>query len=408
MWGVVVEVMTLRTSLVAAVVTLLALPTTVAAQLFGGVSQEQEIELGREAATMIEQDLRLLEDQAVRDYIDGLGQALVARSGRSDLPYTFTVVDTGEINAFALPGGFIYVHRGLIEAAANESELAGVLGHEIGHVVARHGVDQMQRAQIANVGLGLLETLLGRGRAATIGNIAADLVASGTFMKFSRDAEREADRLGARNVAGAGHAPRGMITFFETLDALRERDPNAVDQFFASHPSPTERMAILLLAQPWLSEVGLSRADLERQLTLLMIDRHWSDQVAFLRWLRDAVYSFTLAPNLHPYEPGRNPVTEFYQRAGEAFDELPARVEADVVAAFERVTITSEGVDWEREGLEGPSSTWTYLVDDRPTGTGIVRALASSPATNVWGGLILAPLVLLMRLAQRWRRRRAA
>ena len=233
-------------------------------------------------------------------------------------------------------------------------------------------------------------------------------MASGTFMKFSRDAEREADRLGARNVAGAGHAPRGMISFFETLDALRERDPNAVDQFFASHPSPTERMAILLLAQPWLSEVGLSRADLERQLTLLMIDRHWSDQVAFLRWLRDAVYSFTLAPNLHPYEPGRNPVTEFYQRAGEAFDELPARVEADVVAAFERVTITSEGVDWEREGLEGPSSTWTYLVDDRPTGAGIVRALASSPATNVWGGLILAPLVLLMRLAQRWRRSRAA
>ena len=237
--------MTVRTSLVAAVVTLLVLPTTVAAQLFGGVSQEQEIELGREAATMIEQDLRLLEDQAVRTYIDGLGQALVARSGRSDLPYTFTVVDTGEINAFALPGGFIYLHRGLIEAAANESELAGVLGHEIGHVVARHGVDQMQRAQIANVGLGLLGALLGRGRAATVGNIAADLVASGTFMKFSRDAEREADQLGARNVAGAGHAPRGMITFFETLDALRERDPNAVDRFFASHPSPTERIGNL-------------------------------------------------------------------------------------------------------------------------------------------------------------------
>ncbi len=242
----------------AAVVALPALPTTAGAQLFGGVSQEQEIELGREAATLMEQDLRLLEDQTVGDYINGLGQALVARSGRSDLPYTFTVVDTGEINAFALPGGFIYVHRGLIEAADNESELAGVLGHEIGHVVARHGVDQMQRAQIANVGLSVLGSLLGRGRTATIGNMAAELVAGGTFMKFSRDAEREADQLGARNVADAGHTPRGMITFFETLDALREHDPNAVERFFASHPSPTERIGNLTGLVDTLSAASMS------------------------------------------------------------------------------------------------------------------------------------------------------
>ena len=139
-----------------------------------------------------------------------------------------------------------------------------------------------------------------------------------------------------------------------------------------------------------------------------MIDRHWSDHVAFLRWLRDAVLSFTLAPNLHPYEPGRNPLTEYYRRAGEAFNALPGRVEVDVVTAFERISITASGVDWEGEGLAGPSSTWTFLVDDRPTGAGVVRALASSPATNVWGGAILAPLVLLLRLAQRWRRHRVA
>lgn len=114
----------------------------------------------------------------------------------------------------------------------------------------------------------------------------------------------------------------------------------------------------------------------EQRLALLMIDRHWSDPVAFLRWLRDAVFSFTLAPNLHPCEPGRNPLTEFYQRAGEAFNELPDRVEVDVVAAFERITITAEGGNWEGEGLAGPSSTWTYLVDDRPTGAGAVGLLA--------------------------------
>ena len=217
-------------------------PLPAAAQLFGGVSDEQEIELGREAATMMEQDLLLLEDDEVSAYITSLGDELAFRSGRPGLTYTFKVVDTPEINAFALPGGFIYVHRGLIEAAENESELAGVLGHEIGHVVARHGVDQMRRAQIASVGLGVLGSLLGNGRAAEVGGLAADLVANGTFMKFSRDAEREADQLGVRNLADAGQAPRGMITFFEKLGALRERNPNAVDRFFASHPSPGERI----------------------------------------------------------------------------------------------------------------------------------------------------------------------
>ena len=147
---------------------------------------------------------------------------------------------------------------------------------------------------------------------------------------------------------------------------------------------------------------------IERRLTLLMIDRHWSDHVMFLRWLRDAVHSVTLSIDPHPFEPGRNPVTEFYRRAGEAFSALPDLVDADVVSAFERITISDRGVDWEREGLVGPSSTWTYLVSDRREGGGLVGALASSPGASVWGGLVLAPLVALLRLAQRWRGRRAA
>jgi len=114
------------------------------------------------------------------------------------------------------------VHRGLIEVAGDESELAGVLGHEIGYVVARHGVDQMRRAQITNVGLGLLGTLLGTGTAAGVGGLAAELVAGGTFMKFSRDAEREADQLGVRNIADAGHAPTGgRVTPLATSSRMR-------------------------------------------------------------------------------------------------------------------------------------------------------------------------------------------
>ena len=220
----------------------LLLPGQTEAQLLGSMSQEQEVELGREAAALIEEDLVLLDDAEVVAYINRLGQELVAGSGRPDLTYTFAVVDAEEVNAFALPGGFIYVHRGLIEAADNESELAGVLGHEIGHVVARHGVDQLQRAQLVNLGLGALGALLGDRRGASVGNMAAELVANGTFMKFSRDAEREADQLGARNVASVGAAPAGMLTFFEKLDRLRAQDPNAVERFFASHPSPAERI----------------------------------------------------------------------------------------------------------------------------------------------------------------------
>ena len=205
------------------------------AQLLGSVSEEEEVAVGRQAAAAIEADLALLDDDAVANYIDGLGQAIAGRSGRPALTYTFKVVDSPEINAFALPGGFIYVNRGLIEAAENETELAGVLAHEVGHVVGRHGAEQLQRAAYANLGLQVLGSVFGRGTRGQLGTLAAD-------MRFSRDAEREADRLGVVNVAAAGYDPRGMLTFFERLDALAEREPNAVERFFASHPSPAERV----------------------------------------------------------------------------------------------------------------------------------------------------------------------
>lgn len=213
-----------------------------AAQLFG-LSEQQEIELGREAAAQVERDQPMLDDERIEGYIDDLGQRLVEYSGRSNIAYQFKVVDSSDINAFALPGGFIYVNRGLIEEADNESELVGVLGHEIGHVVERHSVDQVKRAQLTGLGLGVLDMFLGgRGATAEIANIASQMVASGAFMKFSRDAEREADRVGARNVFDACWEPRGMITFFQKLAELREGRPNAIENFFATHPSPDERV----------------------------------------------------------------------------------------------------------------------------------------------------------------------
>ena len=221
----------------------LFLSSSADAQLLGPLSEAEEIEVGRTAAAEIEKGLQFLGDDVVTSYVSDLGQSLAARSQRSALTYQFKVVDSAEINAFALPGGFIYVNRGLIEAAENEDELAGVLGHEIAHVVARHGAEQVQRSAYANLGLSVLGAILGDGAGARIGQVAAEMATAGTFMRFTRDAEREADRLGAENVAAAGHDPRGMITFFEKLDALRDGQANAVERFFASHPQPEERIA---------------------------------------------------------------------------------------------------------------------------------------------------------------------
>lgn len=229
--------------LTAALAAILAgVPAAPTAQL-SGLSEADEIELGRQAAAEVEKELTLIEAEAVTSYIAGLGQKLALRSGRPNLTYQFRVVDAAEINAFALPGGFIYVNRGLIESADTEDELAGVVAHEIAHVVARHGADQAQRARLAGIGLSALDRLLGRGTRGQIADMAAQMVTAGTFMRFSRDAEREADLLGARNLIDAGYDPRAMVTFFERLDAVRASRPNAVERFFASHPSPSERAA---------------------------------------------------------------------------------------------------------------------------------------------------------------------
>jgi len=205
------------------------------------LSEKDEIELGRLSAGEIEKDILLVGDPAVVKYVDNLGQSLVQNSTRKGITYTFKVVDSPEINAFALPGGFVYVNRGLIEAAGTEDELAGVLAHEIGHVVARHGADQAARAGLAQTGLGALGGLLGRGTSSSIGQTAAQMVATGVFMKFSRQAEREADRLGARMLFDTSLQPQGMVSFFDKLAGLQKSQPNAVQKFFSSHPSPAER-----------------------------------------------------------------------------------------------------------------------------------------------------------------------
>jgi predicted Zn-dependent protease len=148
------------------------------------------------------------------------------------------VVDTDEVNAFALPGGYLYVNRGLITRAENESELAGVIGHEVGHVVGKHGAKMLTRqygiAVLAQIALGEDPGL--------VRSLVANVVATGALMKYSRDAEREADRFGVDETYRSNIDPTGMSTFFGKLEEMRDRDPSSLEKFFSTHPPEKERI----------------------------------------------------------------------------------------------------------------------------------------------------------------------
>lgn len=212
-----------------------------------GFSDEQEIELGRRASLEIEQKLTLLNDQHVVSYVEDLGRKLVAVSGRPDIPYTFKVVDGKEVNAFALPGGYVYVFRGLLEAADYESEVAGVMAHEMGHVVARHGIEQLKRAQLIGLGSAIFGQIVGGGQESgqgpSLGEMAIGLVGTGAYLSYSREAEAEADKLGVRMLYDAGYDPSSFVTFLEKLEARQGRDPTGIGAFFSTHPSPAQRRA---------------------------------------------------------------------------------------------------------------------------------------------------------------------
>jgi beta-barrel assembly-enhancing protease len=199
------------------------------------ISQQQEVELGASTAAQVAAQLPLVRDAAVVNYITALGSQLVRATDSRGLSWTFSVVDSREVNAFAIPGGWIYVNRGLIERANNMSELAGVLAHEIGHVTRRHSVQQLQQAQKANMGLTLLCTLTTVCESGA-SQAAINIGGSALFAKFSRTDESEADAEAVSTTVKAGISPRGIPAMFQTLLNERKSNPGALDAFFATHP----------------------------------------------------------------------------------------------------------------------------------------------------------------------------
>ncbi len=210
---------------------------------FNLFSEEQDVEVGRQSAAEVEKQLPVLKNSVVQKYIAGIGERLAKVVQGADYPYQFKVINVSDVNAFALPGGFMYVNRGLIQAAKTEAELAGVMGHEIAHVAIRHGTNQASKAYLAQAGLGVLGGVLGGGGGST-GQIIGAVGGFGlntVFLKFGRKAEEQADIVGAQTLAMAGYDPLAMADFFETLRELSGRDPSKFETFFSSHPAPGNR-----------------------------------------------------------------------------------------------------------------------------------------------------------------------
>jgi predicted Zn-dependent protease len=206
------------------------------------VSQQQELQMGRQYAAEINRQLPIVTDPAITRYINQLGNRIQRQPGNRDIPYTYYVVNIDQINAFAIPGGHVYVNRGLVERTDNLAELAGVVAHEIGHVEERHSAEMLERMQAAQAGVAIASVLLG-GQPQGVAGAAVDVGAQAYFAHHSRDAENEADAVAVRLLPGAGIDPAGIVTFFKELVAERERSPSQLEQWFSTHPLTEERIA---------------------------------------------------------------------------------------------------------------------------------------------------------------------
>ncbi|HUO35818.1 MAG TPA: M48 family metallopeptidase [Candidatus Acidoferrum sp.] len=205
-------------------------------------SLEKEIAIGKQLSQEVDKSAKFIDDPVVTEYVNRVGQNLV-RNSDARVPFTIKVIDSDQVNAFALPGGFFYVNSGLILHADEESELAGVMAHEIAHVCARHGTKQQTKGdiiQLASIPAMIFIPYSWAGYALYEGiNLAIPM----TFLKFSRDDEREADYLGLQYMYKAGYDPNSFVTFFEKVEALEKKQPGTIPKYFSTHPPTPDRIA---------------------------------------------------------------------------------------------------------------------------------------------------------------------
>jgi predicted Zn-dependent protease len=205
---------------------------------FNIISLQEEKQLGARFVVEVEKQRKVVTDPQVQGYLDRLGNRLLTGVRAREFDFTFKAVRDDSVNAFAVPGGHVYVHTGLIKAAQNETELASVMAHEINHVVARHGTQQLTQ----QYGYGLVIQLILGQNPNLLAQLASTLFGQGAFMAYSRSMENQADYLGVETMYRAGYDPRGMISFFKKIDTINQRNPGALEQFFSSHPMTGERL----------------------------------------------------------------------------------------------------------------------------------------------------------------------
>jgi predicted Zn-dependent protease len=233
------------------------------AKMAGGLNKE--VAQGRELAAQVDREAKFIDDPMITEYVNRVGQNIVLHSD-AKVPFTIKVIDSDEVNAFALPGGFFYVNKGLILAADNEAELAGVMAHEIAHVTARHAMENQAKATLTQYGLFGAYIFLG-GIPGLLVNNLGPLAALLGFMKFSRSAEAEADKLGVQYLYAAGYDPTALATMFEKLEGLNKKKPGTISKLFADHPAPADRRAasLALVARfPEREEYTVSSSEFQR------------------------------------------------------------------------------------------------------------------------------------------------
>lgn len=207
------------------------------------LSTQQEVSLGQQFSVQIEESEKVLNHPAIQNYVSEIGKKLIAVSPRQDVPYSFKVIDAPDtVNAFALPGGYMYIYTGLLKTCSNEAELAAVMAHEIGHVAARHHGEMMTR----QMGMEMVTDMVLGKKPGMVASLAGQLFTAGVSARYSRAQEREADSLGMDILYRAGYPPQGMIAFMSKLmEADRRQGGGRKMPIFATHPSPEERVALL-------------------------------------------------------------------------------------------------------------------------------------------------------------------
>lgn len=230
-----------------------------------GGSREKEMQVGRQLAMEVEQQAKMIDDPVITEYVNRVGQNIVLHSD-AKVPFTIKVIDSDEVNAFALPGGFFFVNKGLILAADNEAELAGVMAHEIAHVCARHAMENQGKGAFINYAA-IAGMIFGGGIVSGVLQNGGGILAGLAQLKFSRGAEEEADNLGVQYLYASGYDPTAMSTMFEKLASQNKKKPGTIAKLFSTHPQPTNRQdtSLRLVARfPEKEEYVISTSEFQR------------------------------------------------------------------------------------------------------------------------------------------------